>query len=141
MRLKRQYDDKGECNGVLVMHTGTTPEQNFSTDLVATAQAQGWMAIDGDKLKLKSACGAELLYTVRRTPGYYCCHDGAPIPISAAGWMDPRVASAEARAYLKANGFEGRPSPDAGNPAGYCRINAYECVLDASQHEQFKIDA
>ena len=141
MLLKREHEpsDDGEPRfvGVEVRHTGIDAAQNFSTTLVAQAMAEGWMSIDGNVLTLHAANG-DLRYTVKRTPGYYCCHNGAPMPISAAAYGDGALAAVEARQYLKANGFEGVASPDPNNPAGYERINWYECELDAAQHEALR---
>lgn len=135
MLLKRLYDEDGQPTGVAVKHTGRAAAQNFSTTLVAQAMAEGWMSIDGNVLTLHATNG-DLRYTIRRTPGYYCCHNGAPMPISAAAYGDGALAAIEARAYLKANGFSG--SPDPSNPAGYERINQYECVLDEGQHAKLR---
>jgi hypothetical protein len=54
-------------------------------------------------------------------PGLYCCHD------------DKQLATEqEARAYVGAN-FNGIPSPDSNNPAGYRRDNFYLCEQINSQ--------
>ncbi len=147
MLLKRLYDrtdaDNPVCNGVELRHTGTHAAQNFSERLATQAMAEGWMAIGGGTITLKTDVGP-LLYTIKREPGYYCCHDGQPIPISEMAKRERlrsgigRLAAAEAKAYLAARGFAGKPSPDARNPSGYEVIDHYECVLEAAQHERYK---
>ncbi len=34
---------------------------------------------------------------------------------------------------------KGEASPDLTSPAGYVRINHFECVLDAGQHDKFRV--
>lgn len=147
MLLKRQYDlgDPGNprVTGVELRHTGIHAEQNFSARLVFQAIAEGWMTLAGDLLLLKTAT-ATLRYAIKRSPGYYCCHDGSRIPISDVAQQERlrtgigRLAAAEARAHLAAHGFAGKKSPDPANPAGYQVIEHYECVLDAAQHAKYK---
>lgn len=149
MLFKRLYDqasvDAGNprVTGLLVQHTGGHAEQNFSTKFVLEGMAAGLVKIDGDKLVV--LCEPEaLIYAIKRRPGYYCCHDGKPIPISELAQREAlttgvaKLAAMEARAYLKAAGFEGKPSPDSSNPSGYQVVNQYECVLDAKQHAKYK---
>ena len=152
MELKRHYEKDANGNPVRVshvsvVHTGTSPEQNFSGRLVDAALADGWMAISGNKLTIKTD-GEPLAYTITRQPGYYCCHDGKPIPLSQRArderLRDPthaKLAASEARAYLEKAGFNGKPSPDPQNPAGYCAIDHYACVLDTEQHAKFNVQA
>lgn len=147
MLLKRQYDlgepGNPRVTGVELRHTGMHAEQNFSARLVFQAIAEGWMTLAGDLLLLKTAT-ATLRYAIKRSPGYYCCHDGSRIPISDVAQQERlrtgigRLAAAEARAYLAERGFAGKASPDAGNPAGYQVLEHYECVLDAAQHAKYK---
>lgn len=120
-----------------VRHTGTSPEQNFSSTLVA-AWIQAGVAVKSDDILVIKAEPESLRYKVLRTPGYYCAHDGQKIPVSPEGYGDPAIAAMECVEYLKANGFDGKTSPDPANPAGYLRTHAYECVLDADQHARFK---
>lgn len=146
MLLKRIYDYSGDtprCKGVQLRHTGVDAEQNFSTTLVSTAIGEGWMVVEGGTITLHTDVGP-LRYTVKRTPGYYCCHDGKRIPISDMAQQERlrtgigRLAAAEARAYIATQGFTGKASPDKANPAGYEVIDHYECVLDGAQHAKFK---
>ena len=137
MLLKRLYNAAKQPVGVVVKHTGIAPEQNFSTKMVARAMAEGWMVIEGDQLLLMSENGI-LRYTIKRVPGYYCVHNGQPMNISAAAYADGSLAAIEARSYLASHGFAGVASPDPSKPAGYERINHYECVLDLDQHAKLR---
>lgn len=132
MRLKRQYE-KGRVTHMLVEHTGTSPQQNFADRLVEQGIDEGWIALDG-KLLTMVAAPESLRYTVLRRPGYYCLSTGEPIPLSeramrrlATRQMDaPR---AEALAWLASKGLAADD---------YEVTLAYECELDAEQHERFK---
>jgi hypothetical protein len=147
MLLKRKYDLRDPAQpvvtGVELRHTGIKPEQNFSVRLVSQGLAEGWLELGDGTITLHTDV-APLRYTVRRAPGYYCCHDGKRIPISDMAQQERlrtgigRLAALEARAYLATQGFAGKPSPDAANPAGYQVLEHYECVLDAAQHAKWK---
>lgn len=143
MLLKRHYDpasiERGDpvLTHVEVKHTGANPEQNFSTSLVLQGKASGLITIVDDQLTLHVKPEA-LRYTIKRRPGYYCCHDGARIDISPEAFGDPALAAMEAQAYLASHGFAGKASPDKCNPAGYMRLHEFQCVLDAEQHARFK---
>lgn len=147
MLLKRKYDMRDPASpvvtGVELGHTGIKAEQNFSVRLVSQALAEGWMELAGDTILLHTDVGP-LRYTVKRAPGYYCCHDGKRIPISEMAQHERlrsgvgRLAAQEARAYLALHGYAGKPSPDAANPAGYVSLEHYECVLEAAQHAKYR---
>lgn len=152
MLLKRQFDPASlggpnpVCTHVSVKHTGSSLDQNFSSRLVAQAMAEGWMSLSGGQLTVK-ADPEDLRYDVLRGPGYYCVHDGKEIPVSNLARDERlrtgmgRLAAAEAKAYLKANGFEGVTSPNPAHPSGYEVIDHFECVLDSEQHAKFKVGA
>lgn len=152
MLLKRHYDpatlDSAApvCTHVVVKHTGTSPEQNFSSRLVAQAIGECWMSIDGDRLGILAE-PEPLQYRIVRVPGTYCVHDGQRIPISDIARDERartgvgRLSAAEAQAYLAAHGFAGKASPDPAHPSGYQVIDHYECVLAAEQHARFKAGA
>ena len=158
MRLKRHYakpegwqpkwnrpDAKGQlpnphrAAGVLLnppplehiqlQHTGTTPEQNFSVGLVEKGQEEGWIAIKDGQLILYGL-PENLIYDIKRFPGRYSCFDGIKLP------DDEDDSGKLARAYL-AEHHPGEASPDPENPAGYYKLNSYECVLSAGQHAKF----
>lgn len=132
MKLQRQFTD-GKCTHMRVIHTGIAPEQNFSTRLVATGLAEGWITIDGDELLMKTA-DEPLRYALKRKPGYYCKSTGEPIAVSTVAWGmlmsgQGQMANAEVRAWLISRGKDS---------ADYDLTAAFECVLDAGQHEALK---
>jgi len=112
---------------IQVIDTGASPEQNFSTGLVAAALGEGWIGIDQGKLTLH-AKPDDLVYDVLRTPGRYCCHCKAKLQDDATGEM--------ARAHVGLL-HHGMLSPDAQNPAGYEMLNHYECRLDPKLHKKY----
>jgi hypothetical protein len=111
--------------GVAVAHTGVDAAQNFSERLVNAAIAEGWMSISRGKLVLHAA-SEDLSYTVTRTPGVYCAHCGE------------KQESAEAAKAHIAAAHADKKSPDASNPAGYEKLNGFECVLDSEQHARLR---
>lgn len=131
MELKRQYNSAGEVSRVTVGHTGLKPEQNFRRGLIETGIAQGWITLTGDTLVM-AADPEDLVYTVKRTPGYFCTSTGEHIPISTMAWASSQrdvLACLEARKWLAANG---KAITD------YKVGNDYRCVLNATQHEKFR---
>lgn len=135
MKLQRQYT-AGACTHVRVIHTGTNPEQNFSTRLVAAGVEQGWVIVSGDQLMMKTDA-EPLRYTVKRSPGYYCRSSGEAIPVTPAAWrlVEKYGITDEARtevvAWLLAHGKAG---------TDYELSLQYECVLDAAQHDAHKVE-
>jgi hypothetical protein len=113
---------------VWVEHTGARPEQNFSGGLIEAGVSEGWMSLTKGKLILHVK-PEELVYTITRAPGRYCCHCGEKLPDDATGEM--------ARAHL-AEKHKQQKSPDPSNPAGYCMLNHYECVLEEALHEKYR---
>lgn len=115
-----------------VKHTGTTPEQNFSDRLVYTGIREGWITLSKGKLIVHGQ-PEDLRYTVKRGPGHYCCHCGAALEDAA------RFVAKDVTAGMQhvADAHPDKESPDPGNPAGYCRVLAFECVLDSEQHTKY----
>lgn len=117
-----------------VVHTGTSPEQNFSDRMIDACVASGAVTISGDRLSIKTAADP-LRYAIKRRPGYWCKSTGEPIPMSDRAWLKFRLANdstesrAVALAWLAAKGL---PADD------YDITTAYHCVLDAVQHAKFK---
>jgi len=131
----RQVDEAGNCTNppplayLSLAHTGIHAEQNFSVDRVTADLTAGLMTIDGDTLTL--VCHPEpLRYTIQRRPGRYCLHCGEKLADDHKGAL-ARMHVAERHA--------GQPSPAPGEPAGYVAINHFECVLDAAQHEKYRL--
>lgn len=143
MLLQKQYEKDPKTQApqrvshVLVKHTGLKPEQNFSRRLVESALADGWMTLDGATLTMKGD-PEDLVYLVKRDPGYYCVSTGERIPISQMAWTRMLatgigdLSAREAKGWLLARG-------KAQNDYEVCQ--AYECVLDADQHDRFKLGA
>jgi hypothetical protein len=131
----KQVNERGECvnapplDYVSVAHTGVSAEQHFSAGLINAAMAEGWCSISGDQLILHVHPEA-LVYTIKRAPGRWCCHCGEKLPDDALGEL--------ARGHV-ARLHPATKSPDPNWPAGYGMTNAYECVLEQKQHEQFRL--
>lgn len=125
---------EGDClnppplSHVEMKHTGTSPEQNFSRELIEHGMREGWVQFERGELLLK-VLPETLRYTVKRTPGRWCLHCGVALLEDTDG--------AKSREHVKAF-HDGVPSPDANNPAGYVKTHAYECALNTAQHEKFK---
>ena len=115
--------------GMEIKHTGTSPEQNFSERFVTKGREEGWIGIADGVLTLYGT-PENLTYTILRVPGRYSCFDGSKLP------DDEADQGTLARAYI-AEHHAGALSPDPENPAGYYKINHYECVLDSEQHEKY----
>lgn len=144
MLLKRIYkmpdgwvkktDEHGNCTNqppldyISVGHTGTHAEQNFSVNFVADGMAQGWLSISGDTLTLH-AVPEDLHYRILRRPGRYCLHCAAQLPDDEKGLLARLHVSTE---------HPGIASPDPSNPAGYEKLNHFECVLDEKQHVRYR---
>lgn len=128
----KQVNKRGECinppplDYVALAHTGTHAEQNFSEGLVGAGIREGWISFGKGKLTL-DVHPEPLVYTVKRTPGLYCCHCQARLG-----------SQIEARLHV-ATEHEGIESPDPQNPSGYLGTLAFECVLDSAQHDKFKV--
>lgn len=123
---------------ITVEHTGANPEQNFTEKLVRAGLREGFLSISGNKLTLQ-AQPEDLKYTIKRHPGYYCCHCGMELP--DAGVMETDEDGKETGRTLGLvhveEQHEGAESPDPSNPSGYQRLDHYECILNAEQHERF----
>ncbi len=128
MYIKRIYNGD-KVDYLSLAHTGIGPEQNFSIKFVTDCLQHGLMHTLGDKLSLN--CYPEPLhYTIKRRPGAYCLHCGEQLSSDNRG-IFARLHVAEKHA--------GRPSPVPGEPAGYVVLNHFECVLDAAQHEKYRL--
>lgn len=134
MLLKRIHNDSGVVTHVLVKHTGSGDAQNFSERLVGAGVEAGWIVVEGETLTIK-AQPEPLRYSIRRRPGYYVAGTCDRIPLTDAAWSqalsrtEATLAPREAKAYLSQRGLP---------VTGYEVTRAYECVLDAEQHDKFK---
>lgn len=119
MLLKRLYDHSDPKNpkvrGVRVLRAGAG--WNISPDLLQRGAYEGWLSLAKGQVVLEAE-GQALRYRVNRGPGYYCCHCGEAVDDGPS-----------ARAHIAAE-HASQASPDPSNPAGYCRINHYECVRE-----------
>lgn len=124
---------------ITIEYTGTNPEQHFTEKLVRAGQREGFLAITGNTLSL-IATPEDLEYTIKRYPGYYCCHCGAELP--DAGVMETDEDGKETGRTLGLvhveEQHEGAVSPDPSNPSGYERLDYYDCILNKEQHERFR---
>ena len=109
-----------------IIHTGTSPEQNFSTDFVLDGLRDGWIELSNSELRLIGQ-PETMIYQVLRKPGCYCSHCGKQIDRGDRGEL--------ARLHVA---MEHAGQTIQGNPAGYEVINHFECVLGAEQHERMK---
>lgn len=116
---------------LVIHHTGLDAEQSFSERLVQQGVEEGFILIQDGQLILY-ARPENLVYDVRRTPGRYSCFDGSKLP------DDDDDSGRLARAVM-AERHPGEPSPDPAHPAGYYKLNHYECVLNAEQQEKFRL--
>lgn len=124
---KERTRDNLKLTGVSVKHTGVSRAQNFSSKLVSTAVADGWMSLVKGQIVLHAREG-DLTYKVLRSTGHYCCHCGERLPNES-----------DARAHVAAN-HAGEKSPDKNNPSGYKLIDGYETELDEETHNRFRVE-
>lgn len=123
MFLKRLYDKDLKVTGVKVLRAGE--RQNFSPELVQKAAAEGWLTMGGGKITVHGQAG-DVVYRIEAMPGYYCSHCDAEIV--DANSMVNATLSVGRKHVLDAH--KGAESPDDENPAGYCKINHFECVKE-----------
>lgn len=133
MLMKRLYDQnargKKRISGVRLVHSGTSPEQKWTTKKVDMLESLGLMSVGPGRLTLHAEHG-DVNYEVSKQPGRWCCHCGQKLIDDADG--------AAARAHVKAE-HDGKKSPDKENPSGYRMSHSYETVIDAKDHKQFSL--
>lgn len=117
-----------ELDYVEVKHTGTTPDQHFSRPLIEAAIAEGWATLSRGSLILHVQ-PEELIYSVKRMPGRYCCHCSDKLLDDATGEA--------ARKHIVLS-HSGLISPDPSNPSGYEMIDYYDCELMEEQHQLYR---
>ena len=117
--------------GVSIRDTGAQPEQHFKRQRVEEALVQGWMSLGRGLLTIHAEEG-DLVYTIQRVPGTYCCYCQAK--------LDDDVSGASGRAHITREHGDAA-SPDPSNPAGWLVTNAYECVLEEAAHRQWNAEA
>jgi len=118
MYLKRLYDKSSGIpvvSGVRVLRSGS--RQHFSPRLLKTATAEGWLSFDENRVVITSPDG-NLIYTVLRQPGVYCCH------------CESKFENGTDAKLHKESEHINTPSPDINNPDGYRHDNYYDCVKE-----------
>jgi hypothetical protein len=144
MKLKRIFKPREKDGDPLVFDyiaigdTGVRREQNFTRERIRDLGLLGGARIEGYKLILKTH-PEPLVFEIVRFPGCYCCHCGALIE-SADDYVrtiNTSQSGAKARAHVVQK-HAGEPSPDVNWPAGYEVLHAYQCILDAAQHDRYK---
>lgn len=121
MYLKRQYksafdiDQPPTLIGVKVLRAHKI--EHLSPALVEQGLAQGWISMAAGKFTVHGVDG-DVVYTLVRTPGYYCCH--CDKSVGDAGGAQTHLAAEHA----------GEKSPDPCNPSGYRKENFYTLVSD-----------
>ena len=123
MEIKRVFktDNDGQPTDDLdyVRVSRVSKRQNFTQRFIDRAIQEGFASLVKGELVIH-ARPDELIYKILRMPGYFCCHDNAPLG-----------SEKEAVEYLDAN-FDGAASPDANNPAGYRKDNFLACELQGA---------
>lgn len=131
MLLRRQYhEDKlvrdkdgkvtevkpGAVKGVEVLKITNT--QHLTGSFLEGGESEGWLSRSGDVIVIKNLKGSDVRYKIVRRPGYYCCH------------CKKAVDDGQSALIHLAAQHQGVTSPDPSNPAGYERINYYDCVKE-----------
>jgi len=101
--------------------------QNFSPNWVHGGVQEGWLSMGNGKIVMHTLDdGPDLLYSVIRTPGYYCCHCEQSLP-DAGTIVEPGVTLG----LKHVRDIHGSASsPDPCNPSGYRKEDHYSCLLD-----------
>lgn len=102
------------------------PRAHFTPDFVRAGQKAGFITISGNVMLLTTVNAGTIRYRVEREPGYYCCHCGAELEDAGQVHEDGKTGGQ----HHVADEHSGAPSPDRNNPAGYERINFYDCVKE-----------
>jgi hypothetical protein len=130
MYLKKHYHQNadgsvGDVKGVELKSKLKT-RAHLTPELVRKAVKQGWITISGNKLTVSFVNAPSVTYTIKREPGYYCLHCGIELEDANQVLDDGKTVGQQHVAAVHSNS----ESPDASNPAGYERINFYDCVKE-----------
>ena len=136
MELKKRLAPDGmTVSHVEVVNTGIGQQQRWSARQVKEYVGEGWMAVQGDRIVIKTGDHQDdLEYLITRRPGFYASENGARIPVSPRAMQEflaqpvAKLASDEARAWLGANGLSG----------GYEATRNFDCVLEAALHAKYR---
>ena len=122
MKLKRLYKD-GKVSGIQIKRFPTNGRQHLSEKIVAKGIAEGWLSINDETVTIHDQVG-DLDMNILRKPGRYCCHCGEKLEDD-----DHLVKSGEAARAHVVSMHKGKKSPDPENPAGYLKLNYFDCVV------------
>lgn len=123
MLLKRKYKD-GVVSGIQIKRFPVNGKQHLSPRVVNGGLAEGWLSITDAAITIHDEAG-DLVLNVDRAPGRYCCHCGDKL-------RDDDRSDAPgvfARKHVQ-DEHPGTKSPDSSNPAGYEKINYFECTVE-----------
>lgn len=119
MQIRRIYNaETGEFQYLKVITHNRT--QKFTQKVINDLAEEGLLSIVKGKITIHSK-PEELVYEIKRKPGYYCCFDDKNLPNEE-----------QAREYVEKN-FPGQQSPDPQNPAGYRKDSFFFCELIESE--------
>jgi len=131
MELARKYyfDPAGiqppTVNGIEITRLSPSGNQHFSPKLVAMGEIEQWLSISKDKKHIViHEAGGDIPFKILREPGRYCCHCGVKLEDD-----NHLIAPGEAARKHVADEHEGEVSPDVFNPAGYEKINYFDCKV------------
>lgn len=117
MQVKRMFThDTGQpvFSHLKIMRHGKV--QNFTQKFINRGMQDGFLTMSKGEIIIH-AQPKDLTYKIVRVPGYYCCHDDAPV-----------ANEREAREYIEKN-HKGKECDDPNNPSGYRKDNFYHCEL------------
>ncbi len=135
MKLKRLYERDAaggvarnaegvpKVTDVKVLHETKSGRQNFTPNFVTGGAAEGWLVLGDGKITIKSTDG-DLVYVIKRQPGYYCCHCQKRLD-DGSGQLTPE-GTFGSRRHVDAL-HKSKKSPDPNNPSGYRKDNYFAC--------------
>lgn len=133
MELKRRNTPSGVR--IEVVHTGTYEDQSWGAKHVQAWAEEGWMVVGDDTITILTVDGQpDLVYSIKRKPGYYSKATGERIPLSDVAMTQfmtkvvATLAPQQATAWLLSKGITG----------GYEATRNYECTLPKAAHAKFK---
>lgn len=133
MEMKRRNTPDGVR--IEVVHTGTNEDQNWGAKHVQEWAEEGWMVVGDDTITILTVDDQpDLVYDIKRRPGYYAKATGERIPLSDVAMTQfmtkslATLAPQQATAWLLSKGLSG----------GYEATRNYECTLSKALHAKFK---
>jgi len=124
LKKKHYHDPNGlkapVVSGIIVKRLSADGKQRFSPKLVKTGQDEKWLTKTETTITIHDQ-GGDIVFTIRRVPGRYCCHCQEKLIDDATGEA--------ARAHVVTEHAR-EDSPDANNPSGYELLTYYDCDLE-----------